>query len=142
MHLCIPVPGEKKETHRFKTYGTATQTSLGQGFVMDKVDTQPLCLLNEVNGSVTLIVPESLRASLEDTSDGTRIAQSFMSLSLSLSHELYRSPLPIDFTPRFTSFATNGTFKIEDSSLKFLPLSSYSLHFVLSRAGRRESLIP
>ena len=65
-----------------------------------------------------------------------------VSLSLSLSHELYRSPLPIDFTPRFTSFATNGTFKIEDSSSEFLPLSSYSLHFVLSRAGRRESLIP
>lgn len=59
-----------------KTYGTATYTNFGCGFVRESVETHPLCLLNEVNGRVTLMVPESLRASLGAISWGITRAYS------------------------------------------------------------------
>lgn len=61
-----------------ETYGTATYTNFGCGFARESVETHPLCLLNEVNGRVTLMVPESLRASLGAISWGKTRAYSFI----------------------------------------------------------------
>lgn len=64
-----------------ETYGTATAySSFGCGFARESVETHPLCRLKEVNGSVTFMVPESLRASLGETSWVIKRAYSFIFL--------------------------------------------------------------
>lgn len=62
----------------FVTYGMATYSNFEWGFVRESVDTQPLCRLSDVIGSVTLIVPESRRANFDEISWGIKIEYSFI----------------------------------------------------------------
>lgn len=63
-----------------------------------------------------------------------------VSLSLSLSHEFYRSPIDFHTSVHLLRHIfLQSPSKIKDSSsTEFLPLSSYGLHFVVSRQSKGE----
>jgi len=109
----------------WNTYGTATYTNFGCGFARESVETHPLCLLKEVNGSVTLMVPESLRASLGATSwDKTR-AYSFILRNV---RTLCDSP----FLPIFISFTCVRHSSIRRDQSRLPPTVIYLRWFALS----------